>query len=436
MGNSIMSEKVNQAKTLMSIGQYDKALEYLKRAEEENNQQVEVYIQEGICLVNLDRLDEAEKAIKKALYVDKHCGEAYFHLACMAGLREDMQQAIKYADMAKMNGYENAQLYLTLGMMYEEQNDVNTALRNYNKALDMEPIRPDVHLQKCHLLIDKGRWEDALEATSAMIKGCPDYFEGYHLKCQMLVQLDRYEDARIVLDEGLEKFPEEAGFKLDKAKILVFEDKLDEAEKQLKELESNAGEWYRSVLLEEARIYGLQGNYEKTKTVLEKAYDECKEDGHADGEITYLLMSVYMSEKHYENVIPMAQKLIELGENGTYINIAQFYMAESLDKLGKKEEAKEEFENTIKRCRAAALENPAALDAYMLRALSLSRIGRNEEALEMIDYVISLAPASAETHSAKAMILKEMGRMDEMKKEQEVIAKIGGELSTVMSYLA
>ena len=62
-----MSEKVNQAKTLMSIGQYDKALEYLKRAEEENNQQVEVYIQEGICLVNLDRLDEAEKAIKKVL---------------------------------------------------------------------------------------------------------------------------------------------------------------------------------------------------------------------------------------------------------------------------------------------------------------------------------------------------------------------------------
>ena len=108
----------------------------------------------------------------------------------------------------------------------------------------------------------------------------------------------------------------------------------------------------------------------------------------------------------------------------------------SLDKLGNREEAKTEFENTIRRCRAAALENPAAVDAYMLRALALSRLGRNEEALEMVDYVVSLAPDTAEVHSAKAMILKELGRVEEMKKELEIIAKIGGELSAVMSNLA
>lgn len=436
MENNAVQELLGQASVLMDNAQYDIALEYLRKAEQEDKQQVDVYIQEGICLVNLDRIEDAEKAVKKALYVDKHCGEAYFHLACMAGLREDMQQAIKYVDMAKINGYENAQLYFTLGMMYEEQNDINTALRNYNKALDMEPIRPDIHMQKCNLLINANRWEGALESASDMIKGCPDYFEGYHFKCQILVQLDRFEEARKVLDEGLEKFPDEAGFKLDRAKILVFENKLDEAEEQLKELENNAGEWYRSVLLEEARVYGIQNDYERTKSVLERAYKECKEDGHADGEITYLLMSVYMAEKHYEEVIPMAQTLVDLGENGTYINVAQFYKAEALDKLGNREEAKTEFENTIRRCRAAALENPAAVDAYMLRALALSRLGRNEEALEMVDYVVSLAPDTAEVHSAKAMILKELGRVEEMKKELEIIAKIGGELSAVMSNLA
>ena len=70
----------------------------------------------------------------------------------------------------------------------------------------------------------------------------------------------------------------------------------------------------------------------ETKSVLERAYKECKEDGHADGEVTYLLMSVYMAEKHYEEVIPMAQTLVDLGENGTYINVAQFYKADSFSR--------------------------------------------------------------------------------------------------------
>ncbi len=431
--NETFEEYMNQASVLMSVGKYDEALKYLSKAEVEDNRNVEVYIKEGICLVNKNELNDAEKTIKKALYVDKNCGEAYYHLACIAGLNEDLQQAIQYTDMAKINGYDNAQLYFTQGMLYEEQNDTNMAIRNYNKALQLEPTRADIHLQKCNLLLGNERQEDAIDAATEMIKNCPDYFEGYHIKCRILTEFEKYSEAIDVLEEGLRMFPEEEGFKLDKARIMVFQNKLEEAENLLKELENNKNEWYRSVLLEEARVYGLQNNYAKTKDVLEKAYKECRDGERIDSEIAYLLMSTYMSEKTYDLVLPVAEELIKLEENGTYINIAQFYKAEALNNIGKKDEAKKEYELTIKRCRANTLANPAAIDAYMMRGLSHNRLGENERAIELIDYVISLAPESAEAHSARAVVLKDMGEEDELKKEIEIINKIGGQLSQIVS---
>lgn len=428
-------EYFNQGEVLLGMGNHEEAMKYFKKAEEIEPQHCELYINMGIIFANQDKLDEAEKTFKKALLVDKKCGEAYFHMACIAGLKEDLAQAIKYIDMAKVNGYENAQLYFTLGMVYEEQDNINMALRNYNKALAMEPIRPDIHLQKCNLLVRATRKEEAITALDAMILNCPDYFEGYHLKCGVLSGLGRYDEAEQVLKEALELFPEEIGFKLDKAKILVSQQKYDEAEKMLLLLEKEGDEWKREILLERVRIADVRENVEQTTALLERAYNECREDGKPDEEISYLLLSIYMSAKKYEEIIKIAQEVLEVTKNNTYSNIASFYYAEALSKQNNDDAAKKLYEDTIKKCRATVLENPAAVDAYMIRALCLNRLKENDKALEMVDYVLALAPDSPEIHSARAVILKDMGLIAEMEKEVQIINQLGGKLGEIMSAL-
>lgn len=435
MEEKMYQEYLNQAQLLLSAEKYEDAIKYFEKAENDEPNHVEVYVGKGIALVNMDKVDDAEKTFKKALYVDKKCGEVYFHLACICGLKGDLTQAITYIDMAKANGYENAQLYFTLGMMFEEQDNVNMALRNYNKALMLEPVRADIQLQKCQLLINSNRREEALEGLDSMILNCPDYFEGYHLKCQILTEFERYDEANELLNQALKLFPEEVGFKLDKAKICIVQEKLDEAINELKVLEPNADEWKREVLLELARVYGIKEDMKNTTFYLQKAYDECKIDGETDEEVCYLLMSVYMTADNYQRVIELSEELCAASTNDTYVNIAKFYQAESYRHLNDEDKAKEAYEETIKRCRATALANPAALDAYMIRGLALSKLGNHEKALEMIDYVLTLAPESAEIHAARATVLKELGRTEEMEAEVQKTNELNTKLGTIMSSL-
>lgn len=429
-------EFFTRGETLLAAGKTEKALEYFQRAEKEDPHHAELYINMGIIYANQDQLDAAEKVLKKALLVDKKCGEAYFHLGCVAGLKGDLTQACRYLDTALADGYENSQLFFTQGMMYEEMDNTNMALRSYNKALGLDPARADVHLQKGNLLIREERREEAVEAFGVMVQDCPDYFEGYHFQCRLLSELGRYGEAEAVLQKGMELFPEETGFRVDRARILIQEEKLEEAAALLYELEEKTtGEWKREILLEEVRIAGIQDNYEKACGLLERAYGECRVDGRPDEEVCYLLMSVYMTGKQYEKALPIAKELTGLAENGTYINIAQFYYGEALKNLGRTDEAKEAFEATVKRCRAAVLEDPSAMEANMIRALAHNRLGENEKALDLIDYVLEFAPDAPELHSVKAVVLKDMGRMEELEEEKKKIGEAGGYMADIMAVL-
>lgn len=429
-------EYFTRGETLLSAGKTEKALEYFQKAEKEDPHHAELYINMGIIYANQEQLDAAEKILKKALLVDKKCGEAYFHLGCVAGLKGDLVQAVRYLDTAQADGYENSQLFFTQGMMYEEQGNTSMALRNYNKALNLDPARADVHLQKGNLLIQENRREEAVEAFGVMVQNCPDYFEGYHFQCRLLSELGRYGEAEEVLRKGTELFPEETGFQVDRARILIVEEKLEEAASLLKTLEEkNDEEWKREILLEEVRIAGIQDNYEKACRLLEKAYRECRVDDQPDEEVCYLLMSVYMTGKEYEKSLPIATELMGLSGNSTYINIAQFYYGEALKNLGRTEEAKAAFETSVKRCRAAVLEDPSAMDVNMIRALALNRLGENEKALELIDYVLEFAPEAPELHSVKAVVLKDMGRLEELEEEKKIIEEAGGAMSDIMAVL-
>lgn len=71
----------------------------------------------------------------------------------------------------------------------------------------------------------------------------------------------------------------------------------------------------------------------------------------------------------------------------------------------------------------------------MIRGLALNRLKENGKALEMVDHVANLAPDSPEVHSARAVILKDMGRVEEMEKAVQKVNQLGGKLSEVMAAL-
>ena len=64
---SAAKEYVEQGRVLYSEGNYEKALDYFKKAESEDAMNPDVYINEGQTYVMLDRYDDAKEAFSKVL---------------------------------------------------------------------------------------------------------------------------------------------------------------------------------------------------------------------------------------------------------------------------------------------------------------------------------------------------------------------------------
>ena len=195
MDKMMCQEYLTQGQTLMSQGKYETALSFLAKAEQEDKLNIEVYLTQGVALANLDRLDEAKEVFEKALKVDRKSGIAYFHLGNIEMLQGDRGRGIEMYNAAVANGFDDAQVFFTIGLTYEEDGNDELALRNYNKAIHKDPLRPDARIRKIRIMIRNGRPEETLKAIDELILACPDVFEGYHLRFTLLLEIGNLPEA-------------------------------------------------------------------------------------------------------------------------------------------------------------------------------------------------------------------------------------------------
>lgn len=72
-----------------------------------------------------------------------------------------------------------------------------------------------------------------------------------------------------------------------------------------------------------------------------------------------------------------------------------------------------DYHGAVLLLREAVVEGRAYADAHNLLGLSLAMIGQQDEALEALDRAIGLNPRYIEAHLNRAVLLTEMGRVDE-----------------------
>ena len=78
----------------------------------------------------------------------------------------------------------------------------------------------------------------------------------------------------------------------------------------------------------------------------------------------------------------------------------------------------------------SALTEKQAVDLYLYYAewLSLREIGEYEKALDLADYLVLVRDEMAEPHALRAIVLEDLGRMEEAKQERAKATSLGGEV--------
>ena len=103
-----------------------------------------------------------------------------------------------------------------------------------------------------------------------MLLACPDVFEGYHLRF-LLLEVGKITEAEKTISRAMQLFPEDVGFALDKATLLVVQNQYNQALEYLDKIEStldvNIGDPKKQILLQEVetlhtRINDMAANWE------------------------------------------------------------------------------------------------------------------------------------------------------------------------------
>lgn len=434
MDSLAVQEYLQQAKILVGQKKYDGALSLLDKAENADKLNKEVYLTEGIAYANMSDYERAKESFQKVLKINKNEGVAYFHLGNIELLNGNKSAGLEYYNNAVAYGFDDAQLYFSMGLMYEEDNNDDLAIRNYSKAIQKDPMRADIRIRKVRLFIKNNHLQEALQALDELILSNPDVFEGYHIKFLVLTSLNRLDEAEQTIEKAMELFPSDTGFALDKASLLTSKKDWKGALAWLNKIESTMevdDDSAHSIAMERARIYALQADMENTVSSLEKAKQvfSSMNPPRFDAEAVYLLMNCYLNMEQYERVISAAKELKSGKDDSYYVLAAYYYEPYALKKLGQTQEADKLFKDAVSFLRNASLQNPSSIDSYAFRIMCLKELKELEKALELADYLVMVREDLAESHTLRAAILTDLGREAEAKEERAKAVSIGGPMA-------
>ncbi len=215
--------------------------------------------------------------------------------------------------------------------------------------------------------------------------------------------------AKKALRLGLEQHPKSTGLKLVQVEMLVYEDKLDQAERLLNELYA-IEPTNEEIFIQKATIYSKRDNHEKAVELLETAlkYTEDFADVYNLIGMEYLFMDKLQLAK--ENFIKCLEVDIEdqsalynvvycfefLDQNKEAIDYLKTYIDKNpyseiaWHQVGRLYYGLKDFKNALKAFEYATYIDEEFVGAFMEKAKALERLKKHEDAIESYKKTIEL----------------------------------------------
>jgi tetratricopeptide (TPR) repeat protein len=432
MDNITETDELNMlGYNLMYAGNPTEAMEYFDKAEKADPNNIRTYINKGLCFAGMEDYVKAKDAFLKAYKINKKEKEVITNLANICYLMRDFYEGIDYANTAIEYGLADDSTYFNLALAWEELNNDINAIRNYNKAIELNPYEVIYHLRKSNCLVHAKKFDEALEALELLNHYCPDSFESYHYSFLIYLQKGEYLKANAVIDAGLDMFPGDVSLYYDKIRILSIVKNFDDALKLIKAIEKldNFESEARNIKVEEAKIYMQTNKFDSAIKALE---DAVHMEGAHDFEAHYYLVNAYLSQHQFDKAEAIAKIMIDADDGSAFARSAYYYLPMCMLKQGKPE-AQKQYKTSIQKLRIYSLRHPEELDAALFRALCHKDIAEYDKALEVLDYTLKLKKDYAPAHAIKANVLKDMGKIDEYEKELAIAKESNEALNSILS---
>ena len=292
-----------QGAMLLRTGNLDAAKAKFDKAIELDPMLMDSYKNYGDLYMSLQEYQNAKNSYKKAMLIEKS-GLLHFLYGNACFMNDELHEGLESYNLAINEGYDGDEMMFFMGMAYEHMHDDNMAMRYFQKACVKNPSRPDYLVKKIGALVRLGMYDSANESANELLAKAPEMFDGYHIKTQLLLHEEKYDEATTFAKAASDKFPEDADLLYDYAKALSLAKKLDEA---IKVIDSAKAMKYfedakRQFVLLEGQIYAECNNYEKAIACC-KACIALEAESGFDGEARFMLMNLYLAEPNYQKAL-------------------------------------------------------------------------------------------------------------------------------------
>ena len=417
--NELTLDLLNQGATLMATENYEEATKCFEKAVQESPKYIDCYINLGNAYASLEEFDKATQAFKKALILDSKNVEVLFGLGNLSYLQGSLEDALKYYNQAEDTGEMNEEMYDVLSDIFQSNEDYVQAIRYINKAIKLNPLNGEYYLTKTRIFVDQQKADEAIETLRELNAVLPDAFEAYDMLAEIYTIKEDYNNAISTVEKAVYRFPNDPSIAYLKLRVLVKFQKDNEALKYVDEMKKNGlyePQKEENALLE-ADIYVRAKKLEEAVNCLETAL----ENKYDNSQAAFVLINIYLTLANFEKIIEITEYMMDKDNDLFYDSTAYFYHAEALNKLDKKDEAKEEFKVLVKKLRNYTIVDPSFYQGYIYRVLSHKELGEYDEALRLTDYIENLFLERPDGYIMEYTIYEEQGNEE---KAGELLAKI------------
>lgn len=390
------------------LGDYPNAIEDYDLALSIDPSYVEALTGKAAALKDMGQFTEALSLYRQArekrpedAYLSFEMGDLYFLLA-------EYQEAIACFKKAKDLDKSFLVVEVFIASCYARMGELEDALSTLHQYIEKVPSNPRAFLERAKVLLLMKREDEALEDMKQAVRVRPEgenaknpsyqfFLEEAYKECiEMLLSLERYEDAEEFIDGGLALFPEEMEWLYQKATLYAMKNETAEAAVLFEKLLQKDPQFDRAKA-GLAQAYREQGKIQAAVTLLDEYIQKnpepeayiCAGDTLLDG----------LRDREALGYFQKAAKLAP--ENDECFGQLGYVLRE----LGK-------YDKALKALSIATKLNPDALEWYNSICFTLYLAGKQEAAYYCADEIIEKNPGKPAGYFARGALLSQDGETD------------------------
>jgi len=352
---------------------------------------------------------EAERAARRWVELDPDSIEARKALIALALNNNDREEVITQLDYLLALSDDQEAGYSLATTILAHENDKAAALQTMEKLVAHNPDNPYAWMALSRVAVTAEQLEQALEAADKALAVSPGLPAAILLKAQILVRMERKDEARLLLADAVDRYPEDTNLHFAYGRMLLDAEDLAASRAQFAlvvKLEPDNPEGLYSLALLELET----GQYTAGEKHLKQLI---KIDEDVQNAYYYLGYSRFKQDDDAA-ALGWYRKV----ESGDYWSQAQLRIAEILVRQG-------DVAGMSQHMQVLRQKNPAqSVTFYLLEGQVLTDAGMDQEAFELYGQALQASPDNTDLLYAHSLTAERLGKLEVAERDMRRILEL------------